>query len=206
MRKDRDTHTNEDLLLDRRSAVPAGIGDPSDFLIISGLSGAARDIGYLTEETPNAYLLGGAMGAAASMGLGLALAQPERQVLVVSGDGELLMNVGTLATIGHMRPHNLTMLCIDNGRYGETGNQKSHTHHTVDLAKVAQGSGIEATLTVRSETEFAQAARLLRSRNGPSFVVLRVSDGAPAKYNRNFDAVETKAKFRRALHANPKII
>ena len=83
----RKTQINEDFLLDRRTAVPAVIGEPSDFLIISGLSGAARDIGYLTEETPNAYLLGGAMGAAASMGLGLALAQPERRVLIVSGDG-----------------------------------------------------------------------------------------------------------------------
>lgn len=202
MNTNREIRSNEDLLLDRRTAVPALIGDPSDFLIISGLSGAARDIGYLTEETPNTYLLGGAMGAAASMGLGLALAQPEKQILVVSGDGEFMMNVSSLATIGHMRPHNLSMLCIDNGRYGETGNQQSHTHQTADLAMIARGSGIETTLTVRSATEFPQAARLLRSQTGPSFVVLRVNDGAPADYARNFDAVETKARFRRALLAD----
>ena len=198
----RKTQINEDFLLDRRTAVPAVIGEPSDFLIISGLSGAARDIGHLTEGAPNTYLLGGAMGAAASMGLGLALAQPDRRVLIVSGDGEFLMNVSSLATIGHMRPSNLAMLCIDNGRYGETGNQESHTYRTADLAAIAHGSGIDITLTVRSEDQFEQATRVLRSESGPSFVVLRVNDGAPADYARNFDAVETKANFRRALLAD----
>ena len=120
---------------------------------------------------------------------------------IVSGDGEFLMNVSSLATIGHMRPSNLAMLCIDNGRYGETGNQESHTYRTADLAAIAHGSGIDITMTVRSEDQFEQAARALRSESGPSFVVLRVNDGAPADYARNFDAVETKANFRRALLA-----
>lgn len=193
------TRVNEDFLLDRQTAVPAVIGEPSDFLIISGLSGAARDIGYLTKEAPNTYLLGGAMGAAASMGLGLALAQPDKRVLVVSGDGEFLMNVSSLATIGHMRPSNLAMLCIDNGRYGETGNQESHTYRNADLAAIAHGSGIDITLTIKSEDQLEQAAHVLRNESGPIFVVLRVNDGAPSNYARNFDAVETKANFRRAL-------
>jgi len=193
------TRVNEDFLLDRQTAVPAVIGEPSDFLIISGLSGAARDIGYLTKEAPNTYLLGGAMGAAASMGLGLALAQPDKRVLIVSGDGEFLMNVSSLATIGHMRPSNLSMLCIDNGRYGETGNQESHTYRNADLAAIAHASGINTTLTVKSEDQLEQAARVLRNESGPIFVVLRVNDGAPSDYARNFDAVETKANFRRAL-------
>ena len=193
------TRVNEDFLLDRQTAVPAVIGEPSDFLIISGLSGAARDIGYLTKEAPNTYLLGGAMGAAASMGLGLALAQPDKRVLIVSGDGEFLMNVSSLATIGHMRPSNLSMLCIDNGRYGETGNQESHTYRNADLAAIAHASGINTTLTVKSEDQLEQAARVLRNESGPIFVVLRVNDGAPSNYARNFDAVETKANFRRAL-------
>ena len=108
-----------DFLLDRRSAVPAVIGNPADFLIIGGLSGSAKDIGSLTGESPNVYLLGGAMGAAVAMGLGLALAQPARRVLVVSGDGEFLMNSGSLATVGYMKPSNLSMLCVDNGCYGK---------------------------------------------------------------------------------------
>ena len=192
---------NQDFVLDRCSAVPAVIGDPSDFLIVGGLSGSAKDVGHLTQETPNTYLLGGAMGAAMCMGLGLALAQPDKRVLVVSGDGEFLMNASSLATIGYMRPSNLALLCVDNGHYGETGHQESHTYRNADLAMIARGSGIDLTLTVRSETQFKDAAQVLRTNEGPSFVLLRVNETAPPDYGRNFDAVETKVHFRRGLLA-----
>ncbi len=190
---------SEDPMLDRREAVPALIGDPSDFLIISGLAGSAKDIGHLTQETPNAYLLGGAMGAAVSMGLGLALARPERRVLVVTGDGELIMNAGALATVGVMQPSNLSIVCVDNGHYGETGNQEGHTNLGVDLEVIARGSGIAVTRTVRTEEDIVDAAKILRQTNAPAFVLLRVHDGPPAAYKRNFDAVERKVVFRRNL-------
>ena len=131
--------------LDRRTAVPRLIGDPSDFLIVSGLAGAAKDVGHLTGEAPNCFLLGGAMGAATMMGLGLALVQPERRVLVVTGDGELLMSLGALTNVGVMQPANLAILCVDNSHYGETGHQRSHTALGVDLAAIAQGAGIATT-------------------------------------------------------------
>lgn len=185
--------------LDRRAAVPALLGNPSDFLIVAGLAGTAKDIGHLTNESPNAYLLGGAMGAAVSMGLGLALAQPQRRVLVVTGDGELLMNLGALATVGCMQPPNLAIVCVDNGHYGETGNQESHTSRGVDLEQIAKGSGISVTRTVQAKSDIAEAGTVLRNTNGPSFVLLRVHDGPPAAYKRNFDAVERKALFRRHL-------
>ncbi len=189
----------QDRSLDRRQAVPALVGDPSDFLIVSGLAGTAKDIGDLTRESPNVYLLGGAMGAAVCMGLGLALAQPRRRVLVVTGDGELLMNVGALATVGCLRPPNLAIVCVDNGRYGETGNQESHTSRGVDLELMAKGAGITVTRTVYREDDLAEASTLLHQTNGPSFVLLRVHDGPPPPYRRNFDAVERKAIFRRHL-------
>ena len=189
----------KDRELDRRDAVPALIGDPSDLLIVSGLAGPAKDIGHLTQETPNVYLLGGAMGGAVSMGLGLALAQPKRRVLVVTGDGELIMNAGALATVGAMQPSNLSIVCVDNGHYGETGNQEGHTSRGVDLEMIARGSNIAATRTVTKTEEIAEAAQILRQTNGPSFVLLRVSEGPPAAYKRNFDAVERKIVFRRAL-------
>ncbi len=190
---------SQDFLLDRREALPDLIGDPSDFLIISGLAGSAKDIGFLTQEAPNCYLLAGAMGAAVSMGLGLALAQPDRRVLVVTGDGELIMNLGALATVGVMQPANLAIVCVDNGHYGETGNQESHTSRGVDLATVAKGCGFTVVRSVLSEAEIAIATKVLRQSNGPAFVHLRVHDGPPAAYKRNFDAVERKAIFRRAL-------
>ena len=189
----------QDPVLDRREAVPALIGDPSDFLIISGLAGPAKDVGHLTQEADNVYLLGGAMGAAVSMGLGLALARPERRVLVVTGDGELIMNVSALATVGIMRPANLSIVCVDNGHYGETGNQEGHTNLGVDLEVIARGAGIAVTRTVRTQEDIADASTILRQGNAPSFVLLRVHDGPPAAYKRNFDAVERKVIFRRGL-------
>lgn len=188
-----------DYTLDRKEAVPALIGDPSDLLIVAGLAGTAKDIAALTEEGPNVYLMGGAMGAAVPFALGLAFAQPERRVLAVTGDGDLMMSVGALATVGVVQPANLGILCVDNGHYGETGYQEGHTSRGVDLAAIARGSGIATTHTVTTEAEYAAAAQALRRSNGPAFVLLKASTAEPPRYRRNFDAVERKAIFRRAL-------
>jgi phosphonopyruvate decarboxylase len=185
--------------LDRKQAVPALIGDPSDLLIVAGLAGTAKDIAALTDEGPNTYLMGGAMGAAVPFAFGLAYAQPSRRVLAVTGDGDLMMSIGILSTIGVMQPPNLGILCVDNGHYGETGYQEGHTSRGIDLEMIARGSGIATTHTVSAEADFAAAAQSLRASNGPSFVWLRVSTAHPPAYKRNFDAVERKTIFRRAL-------
>jgi phosphonopyruvate decarboxylase len=135
-------------ILDRRDAVPALIGRHEDFLIVSGLAGTSRDVAALTGDGAHTYTMAGAMGGACMIELGLALARPDRRVLVVTGDGELLMNLGGLATIAVMNPANLAIVCVDNGHYGETGYQKSHTSLGVDLEKIAAGSGISATRTI----------------------------------------------------------
>jgi hypothetical protein len=122
-------------VLDRCEAVPALIGDPADFLIVTGLAGTARDIAALTHDSAQIYTMAGAMGGAAMMGLGLALARPDKRVLVATGDGEILMNVGALATIAVLNPANFSILVVDNGHYGETGWQRSHTSLGVDLEK-----------------------------------------------------------------------
>lgn len=188
-----------DYTLDRKEAVPALIGDPSDLLIVAGLAGTAKDIAALTNESPNVYLMGGAMGAAVPFALGLAFAQPERRVLAVTGDGDLMMSIGALATVGVMQPPNLGILCVDNGHYGETGYQQGHTSRGVDLAAIARGSGIATAHTVTTEADYAAAAQALRRSNGPAFVLLKVSTAEPPRFRRNFDAVERKAVFRRAL-------
>jgi len=108
-------------VLERSEVVPALIGRHEDFLFIAGLGGSARDVGAVTGDGAHVYSLGGAMGAACMIGLGLALARPDKRVLVVTGDGELLMNVGALAAIAVMNPPNLSILCVDNGHYCETG-------------------------------------------------------------------------------------
>jgi thiamine pyrophosphate-dependent acetolactate synthase large subunit-like protein len=186
-------------VLDRCAAVPALIGEPSDFLIVTGLAGTARDIAALTRDSAQIYTMAGAMGGAAMIGLGLALARPDKRVLVATGDGEILMNIGALATIAVMNPANLSILVVDNGHYGETGWQKSHTSLGVDLEKIAAGAGIQRTRTISGEAELADGARLLREGNGTAFVVLRVAPAEPPSYKRNFDPAACRNRFRGAL-------
>jgi thiamine pyrophosphate-dependent acetolactate synthase large subunit-like protein len=190
---------SEDRLLDRKQAVPAIVGDPSDLLIVCGLAGASKDIAHLTNDGDNIFTMAGAMGGATAMGLGLALSRPDKRVLVVTGDGELLMNVGTLATVGIMKPANLSILCVDNGHYGETGYQESHTQRGVDLEVIAQGSAIPVTRTVKSADQIDEAAQVLRNSNSASFVLLRVSTEPPPAVKRSMDASERKSAFRKAL-------
>lgn len=185
--------------LDRTVAVPALLGDISDMLVVTGLAGTAKDVAAIAQGAPNVYYLAGAMGGAVTMGLGLALAQPERKVLVVTGDGELLMNVGALATVAVRNPPNLAIVCVDNGRYGETGYQPSHTSLGTDLAVMAAGAGITTTRTVTREEEIPEAAGVLRQSNGACFVLLKVSDKAPPRYKRSLDGVRNKVLFREAL-------
>src|SRR3954451_5513147 len=158
-------------VMDRRDAVPALIGRHEDFLFVTGLAGTARDIAALTNDGAHIYTMAGAMGGACMIGLGLALARPEKRVLVATGDGELLMNVGSLATIAVMNPPNLAVVCVDNGHYGETGYQKSHTSLGVDLEKIAAGSGMKRTLTIDKEGELAAGAKMIREGNSASFVL-----------------------------------
>jgi phosphonopyruvate decarboxylase len=192
-----------DFVLDRTEAVPALIGRHEDFLIIAGLAGTARDVAALTKDGAHTYALAGVMGAACAMGLGLALARPDRRVLVLTGDGELLMNIGTLATIAVLNPPNLSIVCVDNGHYGETGYQKSHTSLGVDLERMAIGAGIKLTRTIRGAAELADGARLLRDGNGTAFVLLRVKPTDPPTYKRNLDPAMGRLRFRQALLGRP---
>jgi phosphonopyruvate decarboxylase len=187
------------VVLDRGDAVPKLMGRHEDFLIVSGLGGSAHDVGTVTGDSAHVFSLSGAMGAPCMIGLGLALAQPKKQVLVVTGDGDLLMNLGSLATIAVMNPPNLAIVCVDNGHYGETGWQKSHTSLGVDLEKIAIGSGIKRTMTVTEEADLATGARFIREGNGAAFVLLRVKPTEPPPFKRNLDAPFCRDRFRRAL-------
>ena len=186
-------------VLDRRTAVPALIGRHEDFLFVAGLAGTSRDIAALTADGAHIYSMAGAMGGACMIGLGLALARRDKRVLVVTGDGELLMNVGSLATIAVLNPPNLSILCIDNGHYGETGWQKSHTSLGVDLEKIAAGAGIRRTHTVAVEADTPEGARILREGNASAFVLLRVKPTEPPPFRRNFDPAFMRDRFRSAL-------
>jgi len=185
-------------VLDRRQAVPALIARHQDFLIVTGLAGTSRDIAALTDDGAHTYTMAGAMGGASMIGLGLALARPDKRVLVVTGDGELLMNVGSLATIAVLNPPNLSIVCVDNGHYGETGYQRSHTSLGVDLERIAAASGIKRTVAIEQESELAAGARLIREGNGASFVLLRVKPTEPPAYKRDLDPSTCRTRFRAA--------
>ena len=186
--------------LDRKIVIPRLIGDINRFLIISGLAGPAKDIGFLTKESPNTFLFGGAMGGALPTSLGLAVSQPSKRVLCVSGDGDVLMSMGSLATIATLKPKNLTIICIDNALYQETGGQKSHTGLGVDLAKVAEGCGFPFVHSVANEEELYKGSSLIDSNiDGPLFILLKVDKSKPPQYSRNWNASEEKLKFRRNL-------
>jgi len=184
-------------VLDRKQAVPELVGNHKDFLIISGLAGAVYDMTSITDQGDHFYGLGGAMGAASMMGLGLALARPDKRVLVVTGDGELLMSLGALCTIGVINPPNLSIVCVDNGHYGETGFQKTHTYRGVDIEQFARGAGIARTCTVSRQEEIADASKMLREGNGTAFVLLTVAPTEAPKVKLNLDGAVCRVQFRK---------
>ena len=186
--------------LDRRAAVRELIGDPDRYLIVTGLAGTKNDVLAATgADCATVFAMGGAMGGALPMGLGLALAQPQRRVLVVTGDGELLMNVGALATVSVLNPPNLGIVCVDNEHYGETGFQKSHTARGVNLALMAEGAGLTAVRTVTEAAQLDDAARLLWSTNCSTFVLLKVAADYPQGVQATWDAALVKNRFCTAL-------
>jgi thiamine pyrophosphate-dependent acetolactate synthase large subunit-like protein len=137
------------------------------------------------------------MGSAAMVGAGMATARPDDRFLVITGDGEQLMGLGALATIGALAPRNLTVVVLDNQHYGETGMQQSHTGLGVDLAGIAAASGFAWALAVEDETQLGDLRSRLRSMEGPGFASVLIHAEAPVKVYPPRDGVELKNRFRR---------
>jgi thiamine pyrophosphate-dependent acetolactate synthase large subunit-like protein len=185
--------------LDRRAAVAALLAHGDDLLVVTGLGSPTYDV-HAAGDRPGNYYLWGAMGGAALVGLGLAQAQPSRRVVVITGDGEQLMAIGSLVTIAVAKPKNLDIVVIDNQHYGETGMQASHTGHGVDLAAIAAASGFATTRTVRTMAEVEALAKALRTpAEGPRFSVLKVASDNPPRSLPSRDAVFVKNRFRAHL-------
>jgi thiamine pyrophosphate-dependent acetolactate synthase large subunit-like protein len=182
--------------LDRRAAVAALLRDPGDLLVVTGLGAPSYDVSAAGDRPLNFYLWG-AMGGTAMVGLGIALAQPHRRVLVLTGDGDMLMGIGSLATIAAAGAPNLAIAVLDNGRYGETGAQRSHTALVADLEAVARGCGWSVTATARS-TEQVEALRD-RLRREPLFAVLRIAPEEQPRHLPPRDGAHLADRFRRAL-------
>ncbi|MCL2396166.1 MAG: thiamine pyrophosphate-dependent enzyme [Acidimicrobiaceae bacterium] len=185
-------------LPDRLEALQETVCRIGECVVIAGVGSAVFDMARLTENAATVFPLDGAMGAAVSMGLGLALQRSDLEVVVVTGDGELLMNVGSLATVASAMPANLAIVCVDNQLYGLTGGQRTHTATGTDLAKMGAGAGIPNTLTCRAPEQFPEAVEMLRSA-GPSLVVLKVGPEASARYPVDRDASACRVRFKEAI-------
>ena len=160
-------------LLRRREVVKQLLADRGDTLVIAGLGASAWDITAAGDHANN-FPLWGAMGGAVMIGLGLALAQPKRRILVITGDGEMLMGLSSLATVAVQQPKNLGIVVLDNERYGETGQQLTHTGMGTDLAAVARATGIAQSSLVRSKIELTNLCTHLAAGKGTQFAQIKV--------------------------------
>ena len=187
------------MTLERRAAMATLLADRGDdLLLVPGLGSTAWDAAAAGDDDCNFYLWG-AMGGAAMIGLGLAMAQPNRRVAVITGDGEMLMGLGSLATIATQSPPNLAIIVFDNGVYGETGMQPSHTQAGVDLIGVAGACGIATRLDVRDDNELADLARRLKNLRGTLFARVQIATDEPPRVLPIRDGIALKERFRAAI-------
>jgi thiamine pyrophosphate-dependent acetolactate synthase large subunit-like protein len=194
-----DCEVTGSMTLGRRDAVAALLRDRQDLLVVSGLGSSSYDVFAAGDHDGNFYLWG-AMGGAALTGLGLALAQPDRPVAVFTGDGEQLMGLGGLATIAISAAKNLSIVVLDDGRYGETGGQLSHSGLGTNLAEVARVMGFPEVLDIAEAGELRGAAASIGTIGyGPRFIVVRIAEEDVHRTLPPRDGAWVKSRFRAHL-------
>jgi len=191
------THT-----LCRREVVRTLLVDRQNLLVVTGLGSASYDVMAAGDDHGN-YYLWAAMGSAITVGLGLAKAQPEKSVVVVTGDGELLMGLGALATVALQRPANLTVVVLDNGHFGETGMQVSHAGFGLKLDQVAQSCGFAWTTEIREITGIHDLRERLGTREGVKLATVKIKAENPPRVLPPRDGHYIKNRFRAALGLQP---
>ena len=187
-------------MIRRRPAVSYLVdGRPEHLLVVTGLGSCTWDLSAAGDD-PRNFCFVGAMGQAAPFALGLAMARPEKRVVLMTGDGELLMGLGILATIANRRPANLAMLVMDNESYLETGGQPTATAGPADLEAIARGAGIGTTCTVREESGLAMLRDRMRNAPGPFFANVKVvSETLPLAFPHSFDGATAIDRFRETV-------
>jgi thiamine pyrophosphate-dependent acetolactate synthase large subunit-like protein len=190
-------------LLDRRSVVSSLLANRKDAIVVGGLGASTYDIAAAGDHDRNFYLWG-AMGGAVMIGLGVALAQPELPVVVITGDGEMLMGMGSLATVGLQKPKNLTIIVLDNEVYGETGGQASHTAATVDLVGVARACGISDARAISTMAEIQTYAQGIQDvASGPRFASIKIDSANLERVLSSRDGTFIVNRIRGALGFSP---
>lgn len=185
--------------LNRRAVTAQLLRKRGDALVVTGLGSATYDA-VAAGDHPLNFTLWGGMGSAAMIGLGLAKAQPKRRVIVITGDGEMLMGLGSLATVGAAKPANLALIVIDNGLYAETGMQRAHTALGVNLAAMARGANFVSSETIRTQAELDTFVAQLHDAPGPIFAAIKVTpEPTPITLTPTLDGTYLRARFRDAL-------
>jgi thiamine pyrophosphate-dependent acetolactate synthase large subunit-like protein len=189
-------------LLDRRGVVASLLANRKGAIAVGGLGASTYDIAAAGDHDRNFYLWG-AMGGAVMIGLGMALAQPELPVVVITGDGEMLMGMGSLATVGLQKPKNLTIVVLDNEVYGETGGQASHTATTVDFVGVARSCGIPDARVLATMGEIEAFASAMQDQNGPRFANVKIDSANLERVLSSRDGQYTINRIRGSLGFQP---
>lgn len=185
-------------LLDRRDVVARLLADRRDLLVVSGLGSATYDCAAAGDDPRNFYLWG-AMGGTAPLALGLAMAQPDKPVLGITGDGDMLMGLGSLTTIGAQAPANLSIVILDNEVYGETGAQPSATAHGTDLTAIARACGINAVDEITGMDGVEALAARLHAGGGPLFANIKIAPGEAERVLPSRDGAYLRSRFREAV-------
>ena len=189
--------------LDRRQVVATLLADRKGAVAIGGLGASTYDIAAAGDHDRNLYLWG-AMGGAVMIGLGLALAQPELPVVVITGDGEMLMGMGSLATVGLQQPKNLTIVVLDNESYGETGGQPSHTAAAADLVGIARACGISDSRALTTQLQLKTFAKSLHEVSaGPRFANVKIDAANLERVLSNRDGRFILTRLRGSLGFKP---
>ena len=184
--------------LNRRLVISELLKERENSLIVNGLGGTCWDVASLGDNDLNFYVWGG-MGNACMIGLGLALSQPDKKLIVITGDGEMLMGIGSLATIALKQPKNLSIVVFDNELYGETGNQKTHTAYCTNLSKIAIGSGIINSSIILTQEDLLSLSLEIHQIKNLSFSVIKINQDQEEIVLPIREGAFIKSRFRRAL-------
>ena len=190
-------------VIDRQACVQALVRRLDDELVVTGLGWAAFDT-YAAGDRPKNFYLAGALGIGASVALGLAGARPSERVVCIDGEGSLLSNLGSLASIGRYQPRNLALVVLDNEQLNITGGQATHTAFGTDLAEIARGCGIASARTVTSLTDFEAALPRLLGEPGPHVLVAKVDTHRSSGYQPRKGAL-VKYRFMGAIGTSPDV-
>ena len=188
--------------LNRRKVVAELLEDRGNLIVSTGLGSATYDVMAAGDHDRN-YYLWAAMGSAAMVGLGLAMSRPQDSVLVVTGDGEMLMGMGALATIAVQAPKNLTIAVLDNGHYGETGMQRSHAGFGVELDKVANSVNFDWTARITDMNAVQDLRQRIHANSGLNFATIKIDTAEEVRVLPSRDGVYIKNRVRAALSIQP---